>query len=479
MKKPLIISMLLTVALVGCASQEYKDIKTYHESISQEITDKTTFEKPNKVTRIKKPPQRFTPIEAPIEMTWLDEPITVNARQMPFSVVLEEIMAGVDVPLFFAENVDPNKAATLNFSSSRRNVLNALSRDVGFGITASDGRLDITATITKTFSINLPTGKMSAQIGSQGSAGEQEGRIEGQFLNIGYQDVDIISEIANDVRNVLGGDDAAKNAVTASSNMSAITVTTSPDKMQTVEHLIEHYQKELSKQVLLDVRIVEFFSDVGTERGVNWNLVYDSGEGIVKFFVPGTNTLSKQAGYGMAFEGTGKWSGSEALIKVLEQQGSVSSETPVTYMVSNNQPARITQQRDVPYLYEVSSNSNENTVSTGVTRKTEVEGVDFMVTANVQSDYVSLRMSGQLQKITKEETKKVENIDLGFLTTQKSEITFANKLRYGQTYVIASVKQQTKTAEETKNFFSTLFGGTGSKNETIETLVLLTPRKVQ
>lgn len=320
---------------------------------------------------------------------------------------------------------------------------------------------------------------MSAQIGSQGSAGEQEGRIEGQFLNIGYQDVDIISEIANDVRNVLGGDDAAKNAVTASSNMSAITVTTTPDKMQTVEHLIEHYQKELSKQVLLDVRIVEFYSNMGTERGVNWNLVYDSGEGIVKFFVPGTNTLSKQAGYGMAFEGTGKWSGSEALIKVLEQQGSVSSETPVTYMVSNNQPARITQQRDVPYLYEVSSNSNENTVSTGVTRKTEVEGVDFMVTANVQSDYVSLRMSGQLQKITKEETQKVENIDLGFLTTQKSEITFANKLRYGQTYVIASVKQQTKTAEETKNFFSTLFGGTGTKNETIETLVLLTPRKVQ
>ncbi|MGR5456929.1 hypothetical protein ACPV5N_23890, partial [Vibrio alfacsensis] len=76
-------------------------------------------------------------------------------------------------------------------------------------------------------------------------------------MNIGYQDVDIISEIANDVRNVLGGDEAAKNAVTASSNMSAITVTTSPDKMQTVEHLIEHYQKELSKQVLLDVRIVE------------------------------------------------------------------------------------------------------------------------------------------------------------------------------------------------------------------------------
>lgn len=100
MKRPFILSLLLTLTLVGCASQEYDDIKAYNDTISQEIADKTTFEKPNKVTRIKKPPQRFTPIEAPIEMTWLDDPITVNARQMPFSVVLEEIMAGVDVPLF-------------------------------------------------------------------------------------------------------------------------------------------------------------------------------------------------------------------------------------------------------------------------------------------------------------------------------------------------------------------------------------------
>ncbi|WP_234497875.1 type II secretion system protein GspD [Vibrio maritimus] len=479
MKKTLIMSLLLTLTVVGCASQEYEDIKTYHESISQEITDKTTFEKPKKVTRIKKPPQRFSPIEAPIEMTWLDDPITVNARQMPFSVVLEEIMAGVDVPLFFAENVDPNKAATLNFSSSRRNVLNALSRDVGFGISASEGRLDITATITKTFSVNLPTGKMDAQIGSQGTAGEQEGRIEGQYLNISYQEVDLISDIANDIVNLLGGDESASHAVSASTYMSAVTVTTTPDKMMAVENLVEHYQKELSKQVLLDVRVVEFYSDVGTERGIDWNLVYESGDGILEFFVPGTNTLSQEAGYGFAFQGKGKWSGTEALIKVLEKQGSVSSETPITALVLNHQPARITQQRVVPFLDEVNSDSTENTVSTGVTRDEKMEGVDFMVSAKVQPDHVWLRTSGLLNRITKNESREVAGVDLGFLTTQKSEITFANKLRYGQTYVLASVKQQTKTAEETKNFFSRLFGGTGTKNETIETLVLLTPRKVQ
>ncbi|MFA0196637.1 hypothetical protein AB4454_18445, partial [Vibrio artabrorum] len=234
----------------------------------------------------------------------------------------------------------------------------------------------------------------------------------------------------------------------ASVSLSTITVTATPDQMQKVETLIAHYQEELSKQVVLDVRVLEFRSNLGTERGVDWNVVRDTGSGLVKFFVPGTNTVSKQAGYGVAFQGTGKWSGTEALIKVLEKQGSVSTQTPITAMVLNNQPARITQQTLEPYIYEASSESSEGVVSASVTRREEVEGVDFMATANVQPEYVWLRLSGQLQKITGRENKTVENIELGFLTKQKSEITFANKLRYGQTYVIASVKQNSKLAEK-------------------------------
>ncbi|MCG6364495.1 hypothetical protein K6U31_16045, partial [Vibrio fluvialis] len=101
----------------------------------------------------------------------------------------------------------------------------------------------------------------------------------------------------------------------------------------------------------------------------------------------------------------------------------------------------------------------------------------MMINAKVSDEYAFLRISGQLRKIESRDTKKVQQIDLGMISTQSSEITFANKARYGQTYVIASVKQSSKTAESSKNFWSTLFGGTGSRNRTTETLVLLTPRK--
>ncbi|GAL27718.1 lipoprotein [Vibrio variabilis] len=145
----------------------------------------------------------------------------------------------------------------------------------------------------------------------------------------------------------------------------------------------------------------------------------------------------------------------------------------------SNQPARVVQEREVPYLYDVSSESSEGVVSASVTREKEMEGVDMMINANVQQDHVWLRISGQLRKIVSEETESVENLNLKFLTVEKSEITFANKLRYGQTMVIASVKQTSTTAEQTKNFWTSLFGGTGSKSDTTETLVLLTPRKTQ
>lgn len=146
-------------------------------------------------------------------------------------------------------------------------------------------------------------------------------------------------------------------------------------------------------------------------------------------------------------------------------------------MILNNQPAKITQQNVIPYIYEASSESSEGVISASVTRKTEVEGVDMMVNSIIQDEYVSLRISGQLQKIFNRSTEKVGDVNLGMLSTQKSEITFANKLRYGQTFVIASVKQTSKTAEQTKSFWTELFGGTGTRNDTVETLVLLTPRK--
>lgn len=477
--KKLFVSALIGALLFGCASQEYTDNLEHNKKVHQQITDATTFNKKEKVEFISKPPTVVSPVSDKPNQVWLSDIVTVNVVDMPLSVVLEEIMAGVDVPIFFSEKVKPNNPVTLNFSNTRKNVLNLLSRESGYGIEMKNGRLEVTDTVTRTFFLKLPIGTPSAQLGSQGQAsGTDSTRVEGQFINVKYNEINVAQEIADNIVNLLGGSEESKKAVSTSLSMSSITVTATPDQMQTVERLIDEYQRELEKQVLLDVQIINFRSNLGTERGVDWNIVRDTGDGLLKFVLPGTNTVSQGSGYGLAFEGTGKWSGTEALIKVLEKQGTVSMSTPVTAVVLNNQPAQLTQQRIVPYVSEANTNSSEGVTTTGFTRDKEMEGVDFMVVANVQPEHVWLRLSGKLQAIVENEVRNIAGIDAGFLTTEVAQITFANKVRYGQTLVVASVKQTTRSTTEVKNFWSTLFGGTGSTNNTVETLVLLTPRKL-
>ncbi|RJX65858.1 hypothetical protein DZ860_21095 [Vibrio sinensis] len=478
--KKMIVGVLISALMMGCASQEYQDALNTNDGVQDAISTHTDYQKQSKVTYIKKPPVVLQPVTEVYNRDWLKEQVTVNVSQRPLSLVLEEVMYGTDVPIYFGEGVQPNKAVTLNFSQQRENVLNLIARDSSYGIEFRNERLEVTKTITRVFTLNIPTGEASGQLGSQGNAsGEDSARIEGQYLNVLFDEVSITQEVADTVTELLGGEDDKESTVTVSINTTTLIVKTSPDKMQDVQQLIDHYQAELSKQVLLDIQILEFRSNLGSERGIDWNIVKSVGDGTLQFFVPGTSTLSQGAGYGMAFTGTGDWSGTQSFIKVLEKQGSVSTQTPVTVLALNNYPAKITQHLEEPYVDEITSDSSEGVVSGGFTRATEFEGVDLMVSAKVQSDDVWLRLSGQLQKIVNRENREIFDNQANFLTVQKSEINFVNKLRYGQTFVIASVKQTTSTAERTENFWSSMFGGTGSNKEAVETLVLLTPRKVQ
>lgn len=478
--RKLIGGSLALVMLFGCASQEFKDNLALNNAVHQSITDKTVIKPHSKVGFITKPPLVLTPIVEHANTEWLKKPSSINVVDLPLSLVLERVMSDVNVPIYFSKDVQPNTPVTLNYSSSRQSVLNSLSKSSGYGIEFANNRLEISKYITRVFTLHIPSGEMSGQLGSQGVTNEDDSaRIEGQYLNIEYDKVGFVEEISDSLEKALGGGELAKQSIAISPALSSVTVRATVDQMQDIESIINHYQKELTKQVTLDIQMIEFRSNLGTERGIDWNIVRDTGNGLLQFFVPGTSTISEGAGYGLAFTGTGKWTGTESFIKVLEKQGSVSTQTPITAMVLNNQPAKITQQNVIPYIYEASSESSEGVISASVTRRTEVEGVDMMVNSSVQDEFVSLRISGQLQKIVGRDTETVGDINLGMLSTQKSEITFANKLRYGQTYVIASVKQNSSTVEQTKSFWSSFLGGTGSNKEAIETLVLLTPRKVE
>lgn len=492
--KTLGIALTLSTALAGCVSQNYTDTKADADKVHQKITNNIKKANTSQIQNISRPPISTAPLIVKQHIPWLDETVSIKANEMPLSMVISQVLNGAQyngnsINVWFDGDVNPNKLVTLSFKSSRKDVINLIARQTHYGIKPTPKKVSVSRFESETFVITIPSGSYNGQLGSQGTAvstggvGSVSTQIKGQYLNTSFKNIEVVKEISQGIKALLkddaSDDEKLVGSVEVVPSLTSITVRTTPARMTQVRTLVKSVQKQLSQQVAFDIRVLEFRSNLGKERGVDWSILKEVGAGSLEFNIPGTNTISKGSSYGMAFKGSGKWDGTTAFIKALEKQGSVSTETPITALALSNQPARIAQTMSTPYLYEVKTEANDKIITASVTRATQTEGVDMMITPKVMDDAVWLRIAGKFTKIVGDRSQVVYDATLRFLDTRESEINFTNKLLYGQTVVIASIKQISTTAEMSKNFGVDALGGEGTKSDTVETLVLLTPRKVQ
>ena len=490
--KESLLAIAIIVSISGCVSQGYTDAVNDNSKVQGQITELTTYKPSPKVTRLSSPPVSLDTIEISNHPLWLDKDVSIGISNLPLSVVLSILMDGTGAVVSYDSGVSPNSIVSLSYKGKLGDALDVLVGENDYAVKVSDERLTVIGFENETFKITLPSGVYSGQLGSQGTSKESGGdtggnpRVEGQFMNVAYESVNTFKEIENGILSILPKDGVGDkvNEVETSSvqvipSLSIINVRTSPNRMKQVRSFVDAYQRELNKQVVLEIQVLEFNSNLGKEQGIDWSLARDIGSGSIKFFIPSTSKISNSSGGGIAFEGTGKWDGTTALIKALEKQGSVSTTTPITGLILNNQPSKISQTSTIPFLSEIKVESTEGVISTEVKRDKLSTGVDLMVTPNVHDDFVWLRISGKLSKITNDENEKVGDTSLRFLSTQESEITFTNKLKYNQTYVIASVKQNRTEGKKEKMFGLDILGSQASVVENTETLVLLTPRRAE
>ncbi|KLV03491.1 hypothetical protein ABT56_18825 [Photobacterium aquae] len=474
--------IVLAVLSNGCVSDRYRTAVVDNNQLKKEIDSYTVQQDSPKVSFVTTSYIDASPYKQVVPSPkWLETPVSIDVTNQPVSSLLTYILKDTDVEVVYDEGVKLNKPITVTSSGSRETVLNAIAKQADYGVNFTDSRLTMTAFVSDTFNINLPSGVYSGQLGTSESENKSDGdtggepKIDGQFLSVAYRAVDVFNEIQKGIESIISTN--KESSVQSVPSLSLINVRTTPSRMAEVRNFVNIYQEKLGKQAVFDVRVIEFSSNLGQEQGIDWNIVREIGDGTLQFFIPSTSTISDGAGYGLSFMGKGKWDGTTAFIKALESQGSVTTSTPITGLVLNHQPAKISQTNTTPFTSEINTDVSEGVVSTEIKRDKVSVGVDLMLTPNIMDDYVWLRISGKLSKITKDKTETYGDNSIRFIDTQESEINFTNKLRYGQTYVIASVKQKRILNDKLASFGFDFLGGHSSLNEVTETLVLLTPRR--
>jgi general secretion pathway protein D len=174
-----------------------------------------------------------------------------------------------------------------------------------------------------------------------------------------------------------------------------VTVTATLKQLARLNKYINHLQKKMQQQVLIDVHmLLVTFNDAKT-TGVDWSQLY----ALQNFKISGTysengggagTTAATTAATAIA-SGVGITMSAEAslkeVVKFLESQGDVHTVSNPKVLTLNNQPALITVGTE--YFYKIQQSSNQ-------------QGSGGGVAATVQNDIVSSVFAGVLLDITPE-----------------------------------------------------------------------------
>ena len=492
----------LTLALMGCEALGLNEYGKRNDESAQILAlmkqERALDTDTSKVVRIEQPPVSLTPLESVVNTAYLKRQVSVSQSRIPLSTMMDDLLSQVHKTPWYGSGVSPESLVSLDYTGSLSGALNALERQLDIGFSAEENQVRVERFISKTYELELPPGVISDQIGASESSGseggEEEGqtKIEGQFVTLSNSDVNVFDEVAEGVRALLmqdpelnkskkdssGDEESLVGSVRAIPALSRIVVRTTPSRMAEVDAFVYDSKASLTRQVAIEVQVLEFRSNLGHNRGVDWNLVRDIGGGnSLSFFIPGTDLISGTASPGLAFTGGGKWDGTTALINALNKQGQVSTDTPITVLVQNHQTNHVTQEHVIEFVENTKSNSDEGVVTTETERGKRREGVDFIVVPNIQRDHVYVRASGMLTKIEALVREEVAGEIQTFPRMREAKINFANKLKYGQTVVIASVSQMDTTTEESSFLGIPFLGGNSANKQRVDTLVLLTPRR--
>lgn len=510
--KKLVLTVAGILALSACTTLERpEEFKAVAQEQKRQIDSTLEDTKFKKVVVLDRPPQQLRKVDTTYRPDWLDEQTKMASEKMPLTLLIKEIV-GYEVKIKYGESVNPEKLGSIFFEGTKEEALNVLALHVDYGISVVDGVVKIDKFITQSFDIPTTIGKNSFQIGSSsGSTGTSDnqdaasGQIsstaagDGQYANSAAEGYNITDQIYLGIKKMLsgeesistGGSDEVQVDPSQLSNttlgyaekiegLSSIMVRTSPAMMLLVEQYVSDMIKQLTQVVSLEVMVLEYQQDEGTEFGLDINAVKDNGDYSfgLDLTAPSFADAIDTVGLGLQIA-EGSWAGSQMLINALRMTGDVSVKTSQKVAASNHMAQEIDLSAIQSYFasvkvtYEGSDNDNPTTsIETAEVR----DGVKMLVVPNIQEDKVYLKLNGVLSKVLKLEEQTVENVTIISPRTRQAKFNISGSYEYNKPFVVAHMRQETNESNSSK-YADVQYGNSGTRKIT-DTLVVLTPRKV-
>ncbi|HCD7937381.1 TPA: PilN family type IVB pilus formation outer membrane protein, partial [Escherichia coli] len=138
-----------------------------------------------------------------------------------------------------------------------------------------------------------------------------------------------------------------------------ITVTDTPQVLETVRTFIEKRNEEMKRQVVLNVEILSIRKTRNEQAGIDWNAVFSDRTLGLSLGSTFTSAASDTVTGGVSIV-NGKLTGSKAFLKALSSQGDVSVVTRNSAVTKNLTPVPMQIANQQSYIESVTTDTTAN-----------------------------------------------------------------------------------------------------------------------
>lgn len=526
----ILLFITLSVALSGCNSPVYNQAEGNVADVKQRVDEavvrsNSSGKLPPTLVVNDGPYVDKTPISLEKQPTWLKNRIVLRGDQLPFSFYSRNIVggAGRNILTHYQVGLDETVKVSMNYSGTVRGALDLLAAKSGYVYSIHGNSVYWQAYVTKTFDIAFMPGSSDYMMGkaaggssisnvaSGGSGAGAPASVtaiiddsaSAQYSNL-KGTLSIWKDLEKTVKQLL----SPNGTVMVSESTTSITVRDRPTNIDLIGRFIANMNNNLSKQVLVKVQVLDITLSNTFNYGINWQAVKISlgqqfqlnanyGTPIsLSTLNPFTTTTPIGGGTpGLPTIGVnnvyGNSTGVTALINALTQQGKVSLVTEPRVVCLNNQVSVIRIVSQAGYLASVQTTNLSGSASSGasittqVTPGTVVTGLTLYILPKIMGEKVFLQVNADLSVnngiqtlsstsgTTPTSTNTAPVIQVPNVT--QKQFNQRSVIATGDTLILSGFKQVSNQANAMQLFESQAAGGKAAIEQTVETIVLITP----
>ena len=445
--------------------------------------------------------------------SWLNEHIVIKGDQLPFSYFSRVVSngAGTKILTKYQPGMEQSAKLSINYSGTVRGALDLLASKAGYVYAIEGNYIYWQSIVTKTYDIAFMPGGTDYLVGKKSGGGSSTSSGTQNFTTTDsssdqYSNMGGKLSLWKDLDKTLGQMLSPEGKVIVSEATTSVTVSDHPSNVALVGQYINNLNKNLAKQVLVKIQILQVDLSNTFDMGIDWQIVAKSFHNspfvlnasygtpisltqsnvfVGQTALPGTmgGPFGAIAGapstptFGTV--GNGKIPSYTILVNALNQQGKTSVVTEPRIVCLNNQVSviRITEQKGYAAsiqnttLSGTSGTAPTSTVTSQVTPGNIVTGITLYILPKIMDKKIFMQVNADLSV----NTNIQEFAGIQLPTVDSKNFNQRSVIRSGETLILSGFRQLSNQANATQMFKSQALGGRGSTQSSTETIVLITP----